>query len=340
MSEELEDAIDDIDAACEVCARHGKPLPSKKISLTHVNEAFNEEVQIDFTYIEMNGTKYTLIVITGTGTSYSECEIVDAKNVNTIMEAIDRLWICKHGTPKHGSADDEFNRAALRRFSVNHGIEFHPRPTRRHNKVGFVERKNGTIKNIVQRLANDNSTATPDTISSSATFLSNMFSGSRVLSSFQLVRGYQPSILGIPNSEVSQELLDAHKEQMATHAQQKVLRSRTPNTPTPDFFQPSDDVWVWYASSKNNEKDEWIRAQVVQTHKHYLEVRRYKDGNLCKGPTMKPAYEDVRIAPKGELTKELLSCSLEYELGYPSPYGGDSRTRTTSSRRHKHATYG
>lgn len=121
---------------------------------------------------------------------------------------------------------------------------------------------------------------------------------------------------------------------MATRALQKVLRYRTPNTPTPDFFQPSGDVWVWDASSKNNEKDEWIRAQVVQTHRYFLEVRRYKDGSLCRDPTMKPAYEDVRIAPKGELTKELLSCTLEHELGYSFPDRGETvetETRSTDT---------
>lgn len=122
LSEDLEDAIDAIDAACEVCARHGRPLPLKKISLTPVNEAFNEEIKIDFTYIEINGTTHTLIVITDTGTGYSESEIVAAKNVTTIMEAIDWFWICRHGTLKHASADDEYNRTGLRRFFVIHGI--------------------------------------------------------------------------------------------------------------------------------------------------------------------------------------------------------------------------
>ena len=42
-----------------------------------------------------------------------------------------------------------------------------------------------------------------------------------------------------------------------------------------------------------------------------MEVRRIKDGHPCKGPTMKPAYEDVRVAPQNDLAQELMQCTLE-----------------------------
>lgn len=34
---------------------------------------------------------------------------------------------------------------------------------------------------------------------------------------------------------------------------------------------------------------------------------------------MRVAYEDVRIAPQGQLAQELMSCSVEHELGYGGP---------------------
>lgn len=42
LTNNLEQAIDDVDNACEICARNGHRLPSKKVSLNHVNEAFNQ----------------------------------------------------------------------------------------------------------------------------------------------------------------------------------------------------------------------------------------------------------------------------------------------------------
>lgn len=48
----------------------------------------------------------------------------------------------------------------------------------------FVERKNGVVKAILAKLADENSKADVATLVARAGFLSNMFSGNRLLSSF------------------------------------------------------------------------------------------------------------------------------------------------------------
>lgn len=45
---------------------------------------------------------------------------------------------------------------------------------------------------------------------------------------------------------------------------------------------------------------------------------------------MKPAYEDVSVAPNGEVAKELLACTLEEELGYASPDEGVTEIHTAA----------
>ena len=45
------------------------------------------------------------------------------------------------------------------------------------------------------------------------------------------------------------------------------------------MFQPGDEVWLWCSSTKNNEPNEWVPAQVVEAKPHYLEVRRLKMGS-------------------------------------------------------------
>ena len=322
LTDDLASAIDTVDASCNICIQHGRPLPSKKVSLTHVNEAFNEEIQIDFTYAVVyrrsannpntyDREKHILLVMTDTGTRYTEATIVTDRSVSTIINAYEKHWLCKHGASKRLSADDEYHRRALTGYLETHGIIFRARPTRRHNKIGIVERKNGTLKDIIRRLAMIHSKTPMNNVVTRATFICNLFSGSQTLSSFELARGYRPSLLGIPSTYVSQEILDAHTHQVATRALQRILRSRTPNTPTPGMFSPGDTVWVWYSTSKQNEDDRWIKATVVRTHQHFMEVRQLKDGRPCKGPTMKPAYEDVRIAPQNDLAQELMQCSLE-----------------------------
>lgn len=138
-------------------------------------------------------------------------------------------------------------------------------------------------------------TAEPSTILSRATFLTIMFSGSAIMSSFQLSQDYQSSLLGIPAHIVSQEPIDTHKEKSAIWAVQKILWSRPPNIPVPSMFTEREEIWIWYKTTKKTESDEWFRARIINIKQHYLEVCRLRNGILTKGATMKPAYEDVRI---------------------------------------------
>lgn len=146
LTKSLEEAIDKVDEACEVCVRNGRPIPSKKVSLSHVNEAFNQEIQIAFTYCVVRSRKRMIMVITDAGTGYSAAQIVQNKNMNLIVEKLDCMWMCMHGAPHSVSADDEYNRKQLTNFLRSHDIQFKPRPARRHNKIGIVERKKRDVK--------------------------------------------------------------------------------------------------------------------------------------------------------------------------------------------------
>eukprot|EP00177_Eucheuma_denticulatum_P007832 GFKZ01014258.1.p1 GENE.GFKZ01014258.1~~GFKZ01014258.1.p1 ORF type:complete len:1202 (-),score=97.36 GFKZ01014258.1:1881-5486(-) len=322
LSDEVKNAVHEVSEACGICASTGRPAPSVKISLTHVNEAFNREIQVDFGFAIISDQKQLLFVITDMGTSFSEGCISDSRLNENICKMLEHLWIFRHGAPAALSADDEYNRAPLRSLLNTHYITLKPRPARRHNKTGVAERKIQTIKRIIERLDKETSSCSRDMIVARAIFLSNFFSGSTILSSFQLARGYQPSIIGIPHSIVSQDVLDAHVEQCATRALQRAMKARDPNVDRCAAYKTGDDVWVWYATTAGNQRDEWIRAKVVQAHPHFLEVKRLKDGASVRGPNMKPAYEDVRLAPKSDLAKELTSSSLEDELAF-SAVGGE-----------------
>ena len=320
LDKQLEAAIEQVCNACDVCAKNGRPVPTKKVSLTHVNQAFNVELQIDFMFPTIRGSKHTVIHITDAGTSYSETSICNSRTAHMMQEAIETIWIYRHGAPCAISADDEFNCVALQQFLRVHNIQFMPRPTRRYNKTGIVERKNATVKSILYKLNDELCQATPDTLLKRATFLSNMFSGNQTLSSFELVRGYRPSVVGLPRNIVTQELLDAHKEQVATRKLQRLLNSRNYNSHRPDLFNAGDRVWVFYRTSKQNEAVEWIAATVIAAYTHYLEVRR-----TARGRPMRVAYEDVRFQPRSPLAIELLSCSLEEELAKPMESVQDNR---------------
>lgn len=48
MIKSMKDAVRAVCDACEICAKNGRPKPARKVSLTHVNAAFNQELQLDF----------------------------------------------------------------------------------------------------------------------------------------------------------------------------------------------------------------------------------------------------------------------------------------------------
>ena len=203
LDDELTAAIERVFQACEFSAKNGRPTPSKKVYVSHVNQAFNVEIQIDLFFPTVRGIKHTIMNLTDTGTNFTEIALCETRLAQTMIHAIETVCISRHGAPRAISADDEYNCVAVRQFLNAYNIEFKPRPTRRHNKTGIVDRKNAAIKDIINKFDDEPSNATPETILKRATFLYNLFSGNKLLSSFELVRGYRPSVVGLPRTIVT-----------------------------------------------------------------------------------------------------------------------------------------
>ncbi len=145
-------------------------------------------------------------------------------------DAFRRMWIDSHGPPGIGSADPEFGPLELC------GTKFESRLDRRHNKIGVLESTRNSLRLFVQRLVKDTERfkvfhgikfhSFP--FCQKANFLCNVLRGNPKLSRFELARGYHPSISGLPQTAVSKEIFDAHKEQMATRAISRMLFLKTP----------------------------------------------------------------------------------------------------------------
>lgn len=59
---------------------------TEKVSFSHVNEAFNEELQADFTVENIRGRKYEVMNVVDLGTAYGERVITPAKNAETMKK--------------------------------------------------------------------------------------------------------------------------------------------------------------------------------------------------------------------------------------------------------------
>lgn len=300
LDAETKQACDDVLNSCPVCVTTGRPAQHRKVSLTHVNAAFNQELQADFTVVYIHGAKFEVLNFNDAGTRYGERAIATTRSADNIRALFESKWMFHHGAPMRFSADPELCRPVLRRYLEEHSVIMLPRPSRSSHKNGRIERNNGVFKLILERVAKADMKASPNAIVSRASFLTNCIRGSKKLSAFQLVRGYRPSVSGIPARMVSQAMIDAYISHEATRALNRLIAARVPNELSANVIPPGTGVLVFYKSSKQNEKDGWVRATVESTTEHAVICRRHK-----KGSPMSVAYGDVRLIPDNDIARQL-----------------------------------
>lgn len=259
----------------------------------------------------ISGKKYAVLHAVDGATSYSEAVISSSRSTDSIAAALEVIWILRHGALSSFASDEEFQTRPMQIFLSYHYISLCERPVRRHNKSGVVERKNGTVKRILERLQHDNSTASDATLLARATLLSNVFSGSKLLSSFELAIGYAPAILSLPQSVVSSELLEAYRDQCATRALQRLLSSRVSSTVPPSALREGRKILNFYKSSKQNEAIEWKQGEVVSAHDNFVRIR------TSAGRLFTIAYEDRSLRLSSQLTLHLMDGIVEDVIAQP-----------------------
>lgn len=104
--------------------------------------------------------------------------------------------------------------------------------------------------------------------------MSNVFTGSKTLISFELAREYTQSLLGLPPSTVSTDLVEAYKYQVEIRALQRLLSSRRPSTVSPSSLPPNIPGMYFYRSTKQNETTEWRASTVVDAQEHLVRVKK------------------------------------------------------------------
>lgn len=109
-------ACDEVFNPCPVCGTTGRPSRHWKVSITHVNSEFNQELQAYFVVVYIPGAKYEVLNFNDTDTRYGERAIyttLSAESINNMFET-NRMY--HDGAPKRFSADPELCRTVMRRF--------------------------------------------------------------------------------------------------------------------------------------------------------------------------------------------------------------------------------
>lgn len=106
--------------------------------------------------------------------------------------------------------------------------KFSPLPARRHNKAGVGERKNRVIKDVLEKLDLDIEWkgAPYREKLAMAQFSGNILYGGKELSSFEMVRGYTPSLEGTGTTWISEKLMNAYESMAARRLLARILKSK------------------------------------------------------------------------------------------------------------------
>ena len=154
LSQALHSAYD----RCISCTSTGRPAASRKVSFKKLLYTFNDHIQVDFFFIKsFKNTPIQHIVDVASG--FSATDILPSRDMDVAAKIIECKWIHQYGPPQRFSADPEFDNVSVKDVLRRHFIDFEPRPARRHNKVGHVERKNDVIRLLVSRVDKDSQNA-------------------------------------------------------------------------------------------------------------------------------------------------------------------------------------
>lgn len=145
---------------------------------------------------------------------------------------------------------------------------------------------------------------------SRAIFLSNLFHGSKLLSSFELVKGYASSVLLVISKVVTPEQLEANKTQSTVRELHRLMKARNRRTTPPSCLQPGTDTLFCFKPSKQNDPVEWGSGTVISAHPHIVSIL------TDKGRKPNISYEDIPTKPNSELAEELPQGYMEDYITY------------------------
>lgn len=107
-----------------------------------------------------------------------------------------------------------------------HGVQSCSQPSRSAYKIGSVERNNGIMKGIIVNLDKNGNGGSASISFSRSSLIINCLIGSKLMSSFQLLKGYNPSILGIPSSTGTYYILQVHIKIEEAREMERAIRLR------------------------------------------------------------------------------------------------------------------
>ena len=152
-----------IDAArahkCDVCESTKPPARTNKTALPKPY-TFNHELGVDVLEIkDASGTFFDILNVVDYGTTFEQAFIVREAETNGVpssascLEAFEQGWVKPFGWPKFVAADRGMhNRGVFYSTLTSKGVLFNPAALESPEQIGRVERRNQTLKRMLQKV--------------------------------------------------------------------------------------------------------------------------------------------------------------------------------------------
>jgi len=140
--------IRDIVDSCPVCRQWVRPSPHNQVGI-NLPDTFNDQVEMDLLF----HAKHVIFHMVDRCTRWHAAAIVPNRESETLVAAIDRIWVSIHGPPRELICDGETaiaKSAIPSEYCRRKGIRLHIRPPGQH--APYVERRGDVLRQTFVRL--------------------------------------------------------------------------------------------------------------------------------------------------------------------------------------------
>ncbi len=145
VPQEVLDLIPEVVQTCRVCREWAKPGPSTACSV-ELADTFNSQVECDLLFVY----KYVVFHMLDRCVRWHAAKVVPDKDDETLIKAIDEIWVTTHGAPKELIVDGESgitqSEKALQ-YLRRRGIKLHVRAKDQHAR--YIERRGALLRDTI-----------------------------------------------------------------------------------------------------------------------------------------------------------------------------------------------
>lgn len=150
------------------------------------------------------------------------------RNMGLAQRTFESIWVNRYGPPKRILANSKFRNETFWRALESFSVKFDPTPVRIHNKIGYLKQKHAVVRESclclefdAKNMYSENTAQTWDEsyndsvakIISRAKFPNKILFKSKLLSSFEMTKGYKPPFLGLSKTLLCENITKKHQGQ-------------------------------------------------------------------------------------------------------------------------------